>query len=197
MNSAWIDVSADPVVHLTLRAGLALLFVSAAAHKLRDLDAFVATIEAYAMLPPACSRPGAALIVGAEWLVGAGLVVWGTAALPALGAALLLAIYTVAVAVNLHRGRRDLACGCGGPVDEVPIGSGLLARNGILLIACLLAALPPSSRPLTLVDTVTGIGLLGASALMYAAIETARANAANLRRLVRVDTRAHLAEVRR
>ena len=201
MNAAWAGASVDPVMHVALRAGLALLLVSAAAHKLRDFDVFVAAVEAYALVPPAWNRSVATVLAGVECLVGAGLVVWDAAVLPALAAAALLGTYTIAVAVNLWRGRRDLACGCGGPVNEVPIGPGLVARNLVLVAACLLAALPPSTRSLTVVDAVTEVGLLVAAACVYAAMETARANAAKLRGLVRVDMRVdgahvHLAEER-
>jgi hypothetical protein len=41
----------DPVFDSTLRAALALLFLVAAAHKLRDLGRFRATLADYRVLP--------------------------------------------------------------------------------------------------------------------------------------------------
>jgi len=199
MNLAWPDVSVDPVLRFTLRAGLSLLVLSAAAHKLRDFRTFVAAIDGYAIVPTAWSRRAAALFVAVECLVGGSLVLRGASALPALVAATLLGTYTIAIAVNLWRGRLDLACGCGGPVDGVPIGLGLLGRNLALCAACLFAALPASARALTLLDAVTAIGLLGTFGFMYAAVETALANGAKLRQLSRADAdesaaRLHLRE---
>ncbi|MCK6555292.1 methylamine utilization protein MauE [Candidatus Binatia bacterium] len=182
MSVAVVGVSLDPILYLGLRAGLVLLFVSAAAHKLRDFESFVAAVDAYDILPRALNRTMAGLLVGAECAIGASLVLWEYSALPVLAAALLLGTYTAAVGVNLRRGRSDLACGCGGPVDAVPIGAGLMGRNLVLICGCLLAALPPSARALTPVDAVTGVGLLATFAFLYAAAETARANAARLRR---------------
>ena len=47
----------DPVLAVVLRGALALLFVVAALHKLRDRDAFRATLDAYELLPPALGAP--------------------------------------------------------------------------------------------------------------------------------------------
>ena len=47
----------DPVLAVVLRGALALLFVVAALHKLRDRDAFRATLDAYALLPSALTAP--------------------------------------------------------------------------------------------------------------------------------------------
>jgi hypothetical protein len=82
-----------------------------------------------------------------------------------------LLAYAVAIAVNLSRGRRDLACGCGGPDDRRPIAPWMVGRN--VLLACLLAAvmLPWSERPLTLTDLVTiGCGT-AAAALVYLSLD--------------------------
>ncbi|HXY95533.1 MAG TPA: MauE/DoxX family redox-associated membrane protein, partial [Steroidobacteraceae bacterium] len=103
----------DPAVGVLLLACLALLFASASLHKLRDLPAFTEVLRAYRVLPAGAVRL-APLVPLAELLVAAGLSASATRLGAGLGGAALLLIYAAAIAVNLRRGRRDLACGCGG-----------------------------------------------------------------------------------
>jgi len=70
---------------------------------------------------------------GGRWAARAPLACGASAA----GAALLLA-YAAAIAINLQRGRRDLACGCGGPHERRPIAAWMVWGN--LLLAGLLGA---------------------------------------------------------
>jgi Methylamine utilisation protein MauE len=70
----------DPVVDVTARASLALLFLSATAHKLRDVARFRATVADYRLLPRPLVSLGAILLVVAEGAVVCALVVarwWG------------------------------------------------------------------------------------------------------------------------
>ena len=59
----------DPAIDLTLRAALALLFLAAAAHKLRDRAAFRATFADYRIVPDAVSGLAANLVPLAELAV--------------------------------------------------------------------------------------------------------------------------------
>ena len=68
-----------------------------------------------------------------EVAVAIGLCLAGTRPFAAALAIVVLLTYAAAIAVNLGRGRRDLACGCGGPNDRRPIAacdSGPLLRKG-------------------------------------------------------------------
>jgi len=115
----------DPVLAVVLRGALALLLIVAALHKLRDRASFRATLEAYALLPAPLLSPLARAVPLVE-LAAAALLVTSRAA-PAGGvlAALLLAVYALAMGVNLLRGRRDLDCGCMGPGARSTVGPGL------------------------------------------------------------------------
>jgi hypothetical protein len=81
--------------------------------------------------------------------------------------AALLLLYAAAIGVNLHRGRHDLSCGCGGPDERRPIAAWMLGRN--LLLATLLgaAALPWATRALQGADFLTVAGGMGVAALLY------------------------------
>ena len=105
----------DPAIGAVLAGAFALLFVSAALHKLRSLQRFAEVFRAYRLLPDGVARL-AWLVPALELTVGVGLLARRSrAGASAAGAALLVA-YAAAIAINLQRGRRDLACGCGGPL---------------------------------------------------------------------------------
>ena len=119
----------DPVLAHVCRGVLALVFLSAAAHKLRAPRDFVATLRGYGLVPGALAPAVAALLVGAELAIGAGLLAPATQRAAALGATALLALYGASIAVNLLRGRRDIDCGCGGPAARQPLSGWLVLRN--------------------------------------------------------------------
>ena len=80
---------------------------------------------------------------------------------------LLLSAYAAAIAVNLSRGHRDLACGCGGPDDRRPIAAWMVWRNILIALAAATAFAPWTDRELTMTDGVTiAFGLLTV-ALIY------------------------------
>jgi len=161
----------DPVIDLILRCGLALLFLVAAIHKLRDPVHFRATLIDYRIVPGGAAGLVAWLVTGAELAIAAALLAPGLHAAGPAGAAGLLALYGLAIAVNLARGRRHIDCGCAGPALRRPISGALVARNGVLAAVALLALRPVAARQLFWVDALTvGAALLSASAL-YVAVD--------------------------
>jgi hypothetical protein len=123
----------DPVYGLLIVTSFAILFASAAAHKWHNLGGFDEVFQAYGLLPHAPP-------LRISWAVP-------------------LVESTVAIALNLWRGRRDIACGCGGP-DRRPIAAWMVWRN--LLLALLLAGALCSwrTRALMLIDYLTiGFGV--------------------------------------
>jgi hypothetical protein len=172
-----VTIGIDPAVQMALRVALAALFAAAAVHKLRDRRRFRDALRGYALAPARAVAPLAAGFTALE-LVAAGLLVAPGGARPgaALGGALLL-VYTAAVAVNLARGRRAIACGCGGPAGSRALGADLLVRNAVLLLAVFACAAPPAARALHALDAVTIAAGAALLALVYAAAETALANA--------------------
>ncbi len=148
----------DPVVDVVLRAALALLFASAARHKLRDLAGFRGVLQAYRLLPERLVAVTAPVVVGIELGLAAALVLPATRSLAGLGAAALLTAYSFAIAINLARGRRAIDCGCGGPGARQPISEWLVLRNALLTGAALFTLAPAAARPLLWVDWLTGVG---------------------------------------
>ena len=159
----------DPVVALALRASLTLLLAGAALAKLRDLRAFAAAVAGYRLLPAALAGPAAAGFVAAELALASGLWLEPLRAASALGAAGLMTLYGVAIAANLARGRRDIDCGCGGPLGRQALSEALVLRNLGLAGAALACSLPMAPRELAWLDVLTLAAAVGAAAALYAA----------------------------
>jgi hypothetical protein len=161
----------DPLLSHTVAAGLALLLVFAAWHKLSARDEFTAALRAYELLPDWLLGPVARLLPALEvalalaWLTG---LARGAAA---VATAVLLLVYAAAVAINLRRGRVHISCGCGlgGATDgDARLSWWLVARNAVLAVAAAAAALPVADRELGLVDSLTLVLAILASVLLYA-----------------------------
>jgi len=157
----------DPVFSWVLRAGLALLLGVAAIHKAQDLRAFSDTLRDYRVAPAAAVGILAPLIVSSEAGIAIALLLPGAAAFAAPLCGGLLLVYSAAIATNLARGRRHIDCGCLGPRSRQPISGWLLARNGVLVAASLLAAVPGSGRALLWVDAISIGGGLAVVALLF------------------------------
>jgi hypothetical protein len=168
----------DPAVGLALRLGLAALLLAACAHKLRDPAGFRRAVAGYRLLPARGVGAAAAGLALAELALGGGLLLPAAAARAALGTAALLALYAAAIGVNLARGRRGIDCGCAGPGARRPLGGGLVARNGVLALAALAAALPPTPRALVWLDGVSVAAGVALAALLYLAVDAALAQSA-------------------
>ncbi|HUL47314.1 MAG TPA: MauE/DoxX family redox-associated membrane protein [Steroidobacteraceae bacterium] len=161
----------DPAAALLLVGCLSLLFASAALHKLRDLRHFTEVLRAYRVLPEGAVRL-APLVPLAELMVGAGLLSSATRFGAGLGGAALLVSYAAAIGVNLGRGRRDLACGCGGPDDARPIAPWMVGRNLMLALLLLAIALAPwKTRHLLPVDALTVGGGVAIATLLYVSLD--------------------------
>ena len=161
----------DPVIDAALRTALSLLFVAAAAHKLRDLGQFRATLAEYHLLPPRLVPFGALAVVVMELTLAATLLAPPLRRSSLVAAAAVLSIYGGAMEVNLARGRRHIDCGCTGPAARRPISGWLVARNATVAAAALAGLIPVSPRPFSWVDGVTVAGATATLAALYASLD--------------------------
>ena len=179
----------DPVWVWIARLTLALLFAAAGLSKLWHPAAYRAAIAAYALLPAPAIAPAAVLLAVAE-IAGAALLLWPTGAVA--GACLLgtlLLLFSMAIAINLRRGRTDIDCGCwmfGTNADtRDSIGPGTLVRNAVLGALILVAIVPTTGRALSVLDWSTVLmGTLAALGLFAIAAQLS----ANGRRLATLRT---------
>lgn len=140
----------------------AVLLVSAVA-KLADRTRTADAVVDFGV--PERLRWAAPAVPAIELVLAGMLVVPATARWGAIGAVALLVAFSLAVAVNLARGRRP-ACNCFGRLDASPIGGRTLLRNAVLIGIAVVAARRDAS---TIGDVVDGITLPVALALVAGA----------------------------
>ena len=157
----------DPAVGLLLAATVALLFASAGLHKLRDLRRFEEIFAAYGVATVVSRWRLSWMVPVLEVAVAVGLLVEETRLYAALAGIVLLLAYASAILINLRRGRRDLACGCGGPDERRPIANWMVWRNSFIALVLVCALAPWGTRPLGLTDAVTVVFGLLTLALIY------------------------------
>ena len=131
-------------VQLLLRLTLGGLLVLAAVTKLTDRAAFQAAVAEYQLLPHALERPFAFLLPIVELTLGVLLLAGlGTAAAAWVAVPVFMS-FSIAIGVNMARGR-DVDCHCFGSVQSEPIGWPALMRSSALVVASLIVALGASA----------------------------------------------------
>jgi hypothetical protein len=171
----------DPLLLQIISLGFALLFFIAAAHKLGSRDHFRASFEAYEIVPASLSGLVTKIIPPLELLLGIGWLFFGLFAiefkLVTLISIGLLASYTLAIAVNLKRGRNYIDCGCSfsssnasnADTGSQQISLGLLYRNGLLIVMAIVCTIPASDRSLQLIDIFGLVFSVATLILLYGA----------------------------
>jgi uncharacterized membrane protein len=173
----------DTAVVAIASASSAAIFAGSAAMKFAAPMEFRGAVENYRIVPE-----WAAAVVG--WTVpmlelagaaGIMLPAWRPAA--ALCLLSLLTIFTAAVALNLARGRRNIDCGCFGPLMRQQLSGWMIARNAMLAMLVGIAAAPENERALSAFDYATMVPAVIALVMLYAAANYLLANAPTTRAL--------------
>ena len=122
------------------------IFIYASLDKLAHPQAFAESIHHYRIVPYALLHPSALWLPMVEFVLGAALVlgIWRRGA--ALLAAVLLAVFMVAIASALLR-NLDISCGCFNTDGGHGVGLTLLWRDLIMLLLCLPPLLMRESGP--------------------------------------------------
>jgi len=172
----------DPVVELSIRLGVALLFAMAAWHKASDRVRFAATLRAYRLLPSSAVSPVSRLLPFAEACIAVGLLYPPAREAAVFAAVSLLVLYTIAIGANLARGRNGIDCGCFASSVRVPLSAWLLVRNGVLIVAACLVLLPTRARVLVWLDLLTVVTTLVVSITLWTAARRLASTGPALRR---------------
>ena len=152
------------------RICVGLVFLLAATQKTRHWRIFFGVVANYRLLPRAAVVPVAVLLPPLEMIVA--LLLLSAQLLPwsLLGAGALLILFAGAMAVNLHRGRAHIDCGCGQSFLKQTLSWTLVVRNGVL--AALLAPSLAPIGPLSLSAALTGVGTGLGFFLLYLVLNT-------------------------
>jgi hypothetical protein len=167
----------DPQVGAIAIAVGATIFAGSAAMKFAAPAEFQAAVENYRIVPQAVALLTAWSVPLLEMAGAVGLL-WAPARAVA-GALLLslLTIFTGAIAINLARGRRQIDCGCFGPVLRQHLSGWLIVRNAALAVVLAVAIGDESIRPFGAVDYVTIVSAAASLVMLYAAANYLLANA--------------------
>ncbi len=123
------------LVLLFFRLLLSIVFFVSAIDKVRQFQQFTTTITAYRLLPENWSKSLALAIMGTEFSVSMLLFMGWQSQIAAFVSIFMLLIFSIAMGINLIRGRTDLSCGCSGEKHTQKISLGLVGRNIALSIA--------------------------------------------------------------
>ena len=127
------------ILLLFLRLGIAIIPVTSAYTKMRDLANHEQSIQNYQIIPDRYAKTAAKFDAFAEMMVGLLLLVGLFYKVSLIFFTGLIVLYTLAILINLRRGRTSLSCGCGGIVGEKPISWKLIFRNlSIIIVAVML-----------------------------------------------------------
>ncbi len=148
-----LTLLADPVAASAVAGCVALILFAAAWHKLSEPDVFAGALDAYRLLPSAGAMLVAKLLPLIEAAIGLLLLIPACRHISLVLFAALIAIYAIAIAINLLRGRHQIDCGCGGDVHL--LSWGLVARNAVLVCIALAVSGPSVDRPYEWLDAVT------------------------------------------
>jgi len=131
---------------------LVVVFLAASVNKLRSLEIFEGVVYNFRLLPETLVKPTAYSLPFVEMAVAAALIVPATRSYSSWTAVILLGVFTLAVAINLLRGRREIDCGCfssGHKSSDLKqtLSWWLVLRNIVLAALALWVAAVPAVAP--------------------------------------------------
>jgi hypothetical protein len=139
---------------ITGRICLALIFLLAAAQKMRHWRLLPGVVANYRLVPGWAVGAVAALLPPFEMLLAITLLLAPLQPWSSLAGIATLALFAGAMAINVMRGRTHIDCGCGREFLAQNLGWSLVARN--LVLAALLLPSLVTLGPATLSEVGTG-----------------------------------------
>ena len=167
----------DPAIIAVTRVAGSVIFAGSAAMKFSAPMEFRGAVENYRIVPESMAGQVAWVVPILELAGAVGLVFSATREAAVFLLLGLLAVFTGAIVLNLARGRREIDCGCFGPMMHQHLSGWLVVRNAILTILVASAIAPAETRALLPLDYITtvfgGVGLV----ILYVVLNYLVANA--------------------
>jgi len=173
----------DPVLARACGAAVAVVLLTGAWQKLRDLAVFEASVDLYRLLPDSLVPLFARAFPVLEALAGAALLFESTRAIGLLLSVAVLGVATAGVVFNLLRGNTEIDCGCGGAEGHTTLSWALPARNTLLLLIAVLGGQDGSGRDLMWIDYLS---VAGGTLALFGLYATANQLMANHPRLIQL-----------
>ncbi|RBP86585.1 methylamine utilization protein MauE [Cytobacillus firmus] len=114
------------------------IFLFSSLSKLKNMEAHLIIVKEYKILPLKLVRKFAVIDTSLEIITGICLILGLMLHFSLIMASILLIIYSLAIIINLLRGRSKIDCGCGGLMGSKKLSWKLIIRN-ILLLGIVLA----------------------------------------------------------
>ncbi|HDX9638574.1 TPA: MauE/DoxX family redox-associated membrane protein [Bacillus mobilis] len=111
------------------------IFITSSLYKLLRFEQHYAIVYSYNVVPESTNRLFAWFDSVVELVIGLCLLIGLLLKINLIFAILLLLMYTIAITINLFRGRTNIDCGCGGVVGNGKISKKLVFRNVIMIIS--------------------------------------------------------------
>lgn len=164
----------DPVVSTVALAATSIITLIGAMPKLTRQDAFRKTIAGFSLLPHAMIAPVAVAVPAVEIAASLASLIPATRVVGAAALAVLFVIFSLALGINVIRGRTDIDCGCtgfghSGTASPQSIGWAHVARTLLLAMLAALICVPQSPRSVVWFDYLS---VLGATLVAVAALLT-------------------------
>ncbi|EJL27433.1 MauE/DoxX family redox-associated membrane protein [Brevibacillus sp. BC25] len=118
---------------LLFRLILAFLFLSTFVSKISDISTHFSIVRAYQIIPYQWSKSFTYIDLGLQAAVAISLLLGFFTTLGLSLAILLLGAYTLAISINLARGRKKISCGCGGMAGNHFLSWKLVLRNLVFI----------------------------------------------------------------
>jgi uncharacterized membrane protein YphA (DoxX/SURF4 family) len=128
-----------PLVLRGSQLAVGIVFVAAALAKIGDPGYFAGQVHNYRLVPIVTENLVAMMLPWVELVAGVALVLGLRARAAALICTVLMALFTVGVALAVARGL-DFECGCFGKADATRIGYRKLFENVVLTAVAAIAA---------------------------------------------------------
>jgi hypothetical protein len=167
----------DPVIVAIACSSSVAVFAGSAAAKFAAPDEFRGAVENYRIAPELMAGAIAWIVPSLELIAAAGLLFAETRAAAVALLLVLLTMFTGAIGLNLARGRREIDCGCFGPMLRQQLSGWLVVRNLVLAILVVCASGRIEVRTLMALDYATIAGAAIALIVLYAAANYLLANA--------------------
>jgi hypothetical protein len=166
-----VVVLALPALSFLARGLVAGVFLLAGVAKVRDRSSFADVLTGFGV-PGAAAPAGAVVLPAAEVAVAVALLVPATSSAGAIGALALLLVFSVAVAVEVVRGR-TADCGCFGKDRSGTLSGATLLRNGLLIGLAGALVVVPSGKDAAFGGT-PDLAAIGVAALVAVGLLAAR-----------------------
>ncbi|NTU32688.1 methylamine utilization protein MauE [Brevibacillus sp. HB1.1] len=118
---------------LLFRLILAFLFLSTFVSKIIDMGTHLSIVRAYQIIPYSWSKSFTYMDLVLQAAVAISLLIGLFTTLGLSLAVLLLGAYTLAISINLARGRKKISCGCGGMAGNHFLSWKLVLRNLVFI----------------------------------------------------------------